>query len=114
MQNIYGNTHMCESLVFIEKIIVILREGICQEIELLEFLKGMAHNTWCGARNYKRACPEDNHEEATQLLGQTATCSAVPSFDRQYSTPSAYRNRKRVRSPSETPGASCTNKRKNF
>jgi hypothetical protein len=59
----------------------------------------MAHNTWCGARNYRRTCPEDNHEQATQLVGQTATCSTVPSFDRQYSTPSAYRNLKRVRSP---------------
>jgi hypothetical protein len=52
-----------------------------QEIELLEFLKGMAQNTWCGARNYKRACPEDNHEQAfvhiQRHLGLLAPINAI-------------------------------------
>jgi hypothetical protein len=87
------------------------------EIELLEFLKGMAHNTWSGTRNYRRAQSEESEDQPTQLVEQQATLptvreelnqlilpcastsSALPCFDKQYST--AKVNRKRVRSQSQ-------------
>jgi hypothetical protein len=93
-----------------------------QEIELLDFLKGMAHNTWSGTRNYRRAQSEENDEQHTQIVDQqatlspttidginrpsssyTSTTSTIPSFDKQYSTPNL--NRKRVRSQSQAMGS---------
>jgi hypothetical protein len=89
-----------------------------KEIELLDFLKGMAHNTWSGTTNYRPAQSEENDDQCTQVVNQptaltttdqinrpssSSISTSSASFDEQYST--AKVNRKRVRSPTQTIGS---------